>query len=115
MDCIKNDQKTTIFVCRLFYCSADILLMYNNYNWKYMVELGCETNKLRTIHNSLDTSLQSSIFKDLKTSNLFQEHFGNDDPVVIYIGRIQKRKKSRTDFLKQWPWLKNKVSISIWF
>lgn len=89
----KMTKKTTIFVCRLFYCSADILLMYNNYNWKYMVELGCESNKLRTIHNSLDTSLQSSVFKDLKTSNLYQEHFGNDDPVVIYIGRIQKRKK----------------------
>ena len=89
----KMIKKTSIFVYRLFYSSADILLMYNNFNWKYMEELGCERRKLRTIHNSLDTSLKSSIFKDLKPSKLYQEHFGNADPVVIYIGRIQKRKK----------------------
>ncbi len=89
----KLTKKSTILICKLFYCHADILLMYNNYNWKYMEELGCNRNRLRTIHNSLDTSLQSNIYKNLKVSNIYQEHFGNTDPVIIYIGRIQKRKK----------------------
>lgn len=89
----KLTKKSTILICKLFYCHADILLMYNNYNWKYMEELGCNRNRLRTIHNSLDTSLQSNIYNNLKVSNIYQEHFGNTDPVIIYIGRIQKRKK----------------------
>lgn len=89
----KITKKSTFLICKLFYCHADILLMYNNFNWKYMEELGCNRKRLRTIHNSLDTPLQSNIYKNLKASCIYQKHFGNNDPVVIYIGRIQKRKK----------------------
>ena len=59
----------------------------------YMEKIGCDSRRMRTIHNSLDTSLQTKIYSTLKPSSIFKEHFGNDNPVVIYIGRIQKRKK----------------------
>ena len=86
-------KKSTRLVCNMFYAHADYLLMYNNYNWSYMEKIGCDSRRMRTIHNSLDTSLQTKIYSTLKPSSIFKEHFGNDNPVVIYIGRIQKRKK----------------------
>lgn len=86
-------KKSTLKVLKYFYCHVDYLLMYNNYNWQYMEKLGCDKSRLYTIHNSLDTPLQTKIYKNLKTSDVYLRHFGNMDPVVIYIGRIQKRKK----------------------
>lgn len=86
-------KKTTRFVLSMFYTHADYLLMYNNYNWRYMEQVGCNCKQMRTIHNSLDTSLQTQIYSTLKPTNVFKNYFGNDNPVVIYIGRIQKRKK----------------------
>lgn len=87
------NKKSNVVVYKLFYRSADILLMYSSYNLKYMENLGCKTEKIRYIHNSLDTKVQTSIYKNIQKSNIYTNYFNNENPVVIYIGRLQKRKK----------------------
>lgn len=69
------------------------IFLYNNYAKKFLIELGCDKRKIRVIHNSLNTEAQTEIFKNISPSNLYIKHFNNRLPVVIYIGRIQKRKK----------------------
>lgn len=78
---------------RLFYASATGCLMYNRRNCHFMQEIGCKEERLHVIHNSLDSDRQSEIYKKLAPENIYSEHFGNDYPTVIYIGRIQKIKK----------------------
>ena len=87
------NKRSSVIVYKLFYRSADVLLMYSSYNLKYMVNLGCKTEKIRYIHNSLDTKVQSSIYENIQKSDIYTNYFKNDDPVVIYIGRLQKRKR----------------------
>jgi len=58
-----------------------------------LVQYGVSKENIFVIHNSLDTSLQSHIFGLLKPSDIYKQHFNNSAPVVIYIGRLQKRKK----------------------
>ena len=77
----------------LFYKSLDGLFIYSEHNSQFIVDLGVDESKIYPIHNSLDTKVQSEIYNTLKPSSIFREHFGNDNPVVIYIGRLQKRKK----------------------
>lgn len=87
------EPSVTKFVFRIFYTMPDVLLMYAKYNWWYMEEIGCKKSQCYVIHNSLDTALQSRLYAKLHPSDIFVEHFGNKAPVVIYIGRLQKRKK----------------------
>lgn len=78
---------------RLFYKSMDGIFMYNSRNCKFMEKLGCQTERLHVIYNSLDYDTQTAIYKLLSPSYIYNNYFGNSDPVIIYIGRIQKRKK----------------------
>lgn len=80
-------------VAKLFFSHVDGLLMYNSYFVSNMIDIGCNPQKIFIIHNSLDTQEQSSIYKSLSQSDKYRNHFGNNDPVVIYIGRIQKWKR----------------------
>ena len=82
---------------KLFYKSATGILMYNHYNCQFMEALGIKRECLHVIHNSLDTDYQSELYAQLKPSNIYREYFGNDNPTLIYIGRIQKTK--RTDLI----------------
>lgn len=83
----------TKILSKLMYRSATGILLYNNYNIKFMEKLGCNKERLHVIHNSLDTNIQTSIYHKLKPSNVYFNHFNNNYPTVIYIGRIQKRMK----------------------
>ena len=58
-----------------------------------MEAIGISANKLFVIHNSLDSPFQTDIYDKLQPSSIYRDHFHNDLPTVIYIGRIQKRKK----------------------
>jgi glycosyltransferase involved in cell wall biosynthesis len=58
-----------------------------------MLDLGCKKERLHIVHNSLDTDLQSAIYDKCHASDIYRKHFTNDLPVVIYIGRVQIRKK----------------------
>lgn len=82
----------TRIITKMFYKYAHLLL-YGEHAGQYMKELGCKKENIHYIHNSLDTKIQTELYsRDLK-SDIYKQHFGNDNPVAIYIGRIQKRKK----------------------
>ena len=81
-----------VYLGTLFKSLSGIFL-YNTYSKKYLLELGCEQSKIHVIHNSLNTNSQTSIYNNLSPSNIYEQHFNNSLPVIIYIGRIQKRKK----------------------
>lgn len=83
----------TRLIYKAFYKSATGVFLYNNYNVKNMLELGCKKERLFVIHNSLDSHLHDSIYIQLKPSNIYRDHFNNDAPNIVFIGRIQKRMK----------------------
>ncbi len=86
-------KKSTRLFYSVFFRLADIILQYGEHPTPIMLDLGCKKENISYIHNSLDTKLQQDIYKSLTPSNIYRDHFKNDDPTVVYIGRIQKRKK----------------------
>jgi glycosyltransferase involved in cell wall biosynthesis len=81
------------FIEKKFYKLCYSLLLYGNYSKKIMINEGFNEKKLVLIYNSLNYAKQLQIRKNLKISNIYENHFNNDYPVITYIGVIQKSKK----------------------
>ena len=78
---------------RVFFSLSTKVLLYGDYARELMIKEGFKPENLISIYNSLDYDKQLVIRSRLINSNIYMEHFGNDNPVAIYIGRIQKIKK----------------------
>ena len=68
-------------------------LLYGDYAKQLMIERGIKKEKLHCIYNSLDYDKQLQVRKTGVSTNVYSEHFQNNFPVLVYIGRIQKIKK----------------------
>ena len=75
-----------------FNLSTSVLLLGNN-SKKIMLNEGILEKKLFVIYNSLDYVKQLQVRSNLQYSNIYKNHFLNDFPTIIYVGRIQKNKK----------------------
>jgi len=78
---------------KVFYGLSHHVLLYGNYARNLMIGEGFNPEKLQCIYNSLDYYSQIEVRKNLKESNIFKIKFGNDFPVLCYVGRIQKIKR----------------------
>lgn len=78
---------------RAYSALASGMFIYGNYAKDLMIANGFNSNKLYVIHNSLDYDHQLEVRHKIKETNIFRDHFGNDNPVIIFIGRLTKVKK----------------------
>ena len=88
----KTVTKADVFN-KTFYQLCNKILLYGNFSKDLMIQEGFKDDKLIPIYNSLDYGHQLKIRENLTETPIYKEHFKNDYPVLIYIGRIQKSKK----------------------
>lgn len=69
------------------------IFVYSNYARSLMIEQGIPGEKIYTIHNSLHYDEQISLRKSIKTSDIYKDHFSNENPTLIFIGRLTQVKK----------------------
>lgn len=77
----------------IFYKPVDGFFLYNTRAKELMLKRGYESAKLHVIYNSLDYDCQLPLRKSMKASGLYHEHFGNDNPNIVFIGRLTKIKR----------------------
>jgi glycosyltransferase involved in cell wall biosynthesis len=82
---------------KLFYKLPTKILTYGNYARKLMITEGIPSEKLVTIYNSLDLDKHRKLREKFCDNLIYHNYFGNNSPVLFYIGRVQKVK--RIDFL----------------
>lgn len=87
-----RESKTELFLKKIFYSFADGFYLYGEYAKEVMIQNGYDKEKLHVIYNSLDYDLQLSIRNRISSSDVYLKHFGNDNPVLIFIGRLTKTK-----------------------
>ena len=76
------------------YCGlADANMVYGIYARDLMVKNGFDEGKLYVIHNSLDYDIQLVLRNKMQTSEIYKEYFGNEAPVLLFIGRLTEVKK----------------------
>ncbi|AQQ09157.1 Glycosyltransferase KanE [Sedimentisphaera cyanobacteriorum] len=78
---------------KVFFSLCTKVLLYGDYARNLMIKEGFKPDKLVCIYNSLDYDKQLKIREKLTQSDVYKKHFGNDNPVAVYIGRIQKIKR----------------------
>jgi len=88
-----RESKTRKVIKKIFFGLSNYVLLYGDYARGLMIEEGFNPEKLYCIYNSLDYDTQVQVRKSLKRSNVFNEKFSNENPVLCYVGRIQKVKR----------------------
>lgn len=78
---------------KIFLKLADGLFIYGDYAIGLLLKEGFDKNKLHAIHNSLAYDVQLKIREEMKPSSLYKDHFANNNPVLIFIGRLTAVKK----------------------
>ncbi|QWX84801.1 glycosyltransferase [Cellulophaga sp. HaHaR_3_176] len=76
-----------------FFSLFNKVFLYGKSSKKVMIDEGFKPENLILIYNSLDYKAHIKIRENLSYNDNFKNHFNNDYPVLIYIGRIQKSKK----------------------
>jgi glycosyltransferase involved in cell wall biosynthesis len=79
-----------------FYWMAHKYFLYNDFSQRLMIKIGFKQNNIVCIYNSLDYDNQLVIRKRQTETDIYKKFFGNDFPILIYIGRIQRSKKLKT-------------------
>lgn len=81
-----------ILLKRIYFGLATGSFIYGEYAIRLMTEHGINPNKLHAIHNSLDYERHIKIRERLSESDVYTNHFGNGNPVIVMIGRLNFRK-----------------------
>ena len=67
--------------------------VYGDRAKELLIKEGIPSEKIFAIHNSLDYDEQLKIRMSIDPSNIYSKHFGNNNPVIIFIGRLTKVKR----------------------
>ena len=78
---------------RIFFGLADKTFLYGNYAREIAIKQGNCPAKLIVLHNSLDFDNQSKLRNCINPSDIFANYFQNNNPTLIFIGRLTKIKK----------------------
>lgn len=81
------------FYVRFFFKNATGFFLYGNYGKKMMIEYGIPEDRLHVINNSLGYDRQLKVRTKLTSSKIYVERFNNNDPVIIFSGRLISDKK----------------------
>ncbi len=96
-----------------FYKTADYLLLYENRAKKLLINERINEEKIYVIYNSLDYDTHLKLRTEMNHSNIYKENFQNNDPVILFVGRLTKQKKIDLIFKAQKE-LKNKdININV--
>ncbi|MGY6648824.1 glycosyltransferase [Wenyingzhuangia sp. IMCC45574] len=91
--CYGNESNLYKLKNRLYFLSASGLLLYSEYAKEILLKEGYNQEKLHVIANSLDYENQLEIRQQLVKNSVYSDFFNNSDPVLLFIGRLEKKKK----------------------
>ena len=83
-----KEGKVKSLIKKLYFAPADTILTYGDRARNLMIDVGFEASKVYAIHNSLNHSEQVAIRKQIHPTSIYQDFFGNNDPVLLFIGRL---------------------------
>jgi glycosyltransferase involved in cell wall biosynthesis len=87
-------KEKKVHIERIFFGNKNVeVILYGNYSRNIMIDAGYDKSKLHVIFNSLDYDRQFKIRNNIVLTGIYENHFRNKYPVVLFIGRLEKSKK----------------------
>lgn len=101
-----RENKILKYLKRIMFKNCDGVILYGNYAKQEMEKNGFDSSKLHVIHNSLHYSQQLKLRNAMVPKDIYMRHFGNDNKVICFIGRLTQIKKldkiiSAVSYLKE--------------
>ncbi len=87
-----KESLTKAIIKKVFFGLATGTMTYGNYARELMIKEGLSADKITRIGNSLAYDAQLELRKIITTSSVYTDHFKNNHPVLIMIGRLNIRK-----------------------
>jgi glycosyltransferase involved in cell wall biosynthesis len=88
-----NENFIKKVIKKIFFNLSDGIFLYGNYAKRLMIKEGFHKQDLHVIYNSLNFDDQLLVRGKFQKSTVYFNHFKNDYPVLIFIGRLTKLKK----------------------
>ena len=88
-----KETRAERIIKRLFYRMVDGVFLYGNHAKEVMRKEGFKGDNLYVIHNSLDYDAQLAIRNHIEPSGIYQEHFGNSNKNIVFLGRLTSVKR----------------------
>lgn len=73
---------------KFMYNTVDGIFCYGDYARKLLLDMGYCKEKVFAIHNSLNYDEQIRLREKQKQTCIYREYFGNDNPTLIFLGRL---------------------------
>lgn len=88
-----KETRMEALIKKLFYHLANGgIFLYGSYARDLMIKEGFQAEKLHVIHNSLSYDNQLALRSRLIKTSIYKERFGNDDPILFFVGRLTQVK-----------------------
>ena len=107
-----NESRRQLFLKNLMFKHATGLFLYGNYAKELMIKQGYNPDKLHVVYNSLNYDDHLRLRNEIKSSNIYCQHFGNNNPTIIVIGRLNKRKRIEM-LVEALRFLQGRISINV--
>lgn len=88
-----NESRFSRFVNVLYMRLASGVLTYSSRGAALAQKAGIARDKIHVIYNSLDYENQKICRESVGGTEFLRNYFGNEDPYVIFVGRLTKTKK----------------------
>lgn len=88
-----REGKIKILIMRFFWSFIDGAFLYGHYAKNIMKKENFDISNCHIIHNSLNYEKQMRLRESISKSSVYIDYFGNNDPVLVMIGRLNLRKK----------------------
>lgn len=88
-----KEGKAKTLLKKVFFGLATGTMTYGNYARNLMIEEGLKAEKITRIGNSLMYDEQIKLREILKQTTIYEDYFLNNNPVVIFVGRLTPIKK----------------------
>lgn len=89
---LKHHSRKLRFLEKYYHNSLTAYLTYGEKGRERMIQLGYPEDKYIVIYNSLNKGVDYRVDRCYK-SDIYKIHFENDNPVLIFIGRLTENKK----------------------
>lgn len=88
-----KETKLEAAIKKWIFNSVSGYFVYGERSKKISIEMGASPDKVHAIHNSLHYDEQINLRNQMKENTLYKDHFKNDNPTLIFIGRLTKVKQ----------------------
>lgn len=91
-----NEKMIQLMINKTYMRLSSGLFLYGNYAINLLLKEGFKSNKMTVVYNSLDYYNQKKERRKYVNAGFMRNYFGNDFPVIAFVGRLTKQKSLNT-------------------